>query len=245
MTPLQWCSTGCLATLHFHQRHHSRQASEDDKNSLSKHLKMNPSNFYPKLWSASLNRPTLSRIMRKWAQVHTFFTSGEVRDTPHPPLPLTQIRFISPEAQYLCDERLAGWLCRAWLPFNMAPQTTKKLHWKRIIPPGSWKHINLTVINRIHLPLFSLRKQTGKCQEHVFKKWSSFRSLLKYIKLTNEDKWTATGRQWLLWRQDFIWEQYLGFIATLWGRNWKSQIIYRISMWMRSKISRKDRQIRN
>lgn len=143
---------------------------------------MNPSHFYPKLWSISLNHQTLSGIIWKWAQVHTFFCSAEVRET------------VSSRSE-----------------------------------PG---FIWFNVINMTCLLLFSLRRMT-------FKECAPFRALLIRVTLKNGDKWAATGRQWLLWRQKSAWERYLGFIGKLWLRNWKSQIIYHSSMGIRSRISAK------
>lgn len=149
------CSDWRRVRQHPHQHGHFRRPV-DHRNSLSKHLKMNPSHFYPKLWSSSLNHQTLSRIMWTWAQVHSFFASGEVRERDSPHLPRHRLNVFPQQRRSSVRSAVQHDSAEQDFPSTWL-HDHQNLLWRRIIAPGTQR--NLTIINTIWLLLSSLRKQ--------------------------------------------------------------------------------------
>lgn len=151
------CSAGPKLRTHFHQHCHSRPPSTEDKNTF-KGL-WDESLTHRKPWISSLNHQTLSRVIWKWAQVHTFFCSVEVKETPPTPILLLLDQIYSPKAQDFSDSCLAGWLCRAWLSLHHGYTVVrlKKLT-ETVLYHSEPGFMRFFVINMTCLLLFSLRK---------------------------------------------------------------------------------------
>lgn len=125
--------------------------------------------------------------------------------------------------------------CRAWLPFIMATRFQTKESCTETVLYRSETGMIYEWLTWHVCSCFIKETQKG-FRSMTLKERSPFRALLIHVTLKNGDKWGAIGRQWLLRRQKSVWERYLGFIGKLWLRKWKSQIIYRSSMGVRSRI---------